>query len=160
VLPKSILSDLSSRAANASLVRLENIDCISNYRQSMLNQFSNLLMISTAANSSAANASSVLRYYHHFPTPPWIGDSAPSGANWICGESEMDPNKCDFSYYQNHASSWNLTANIVQPLDDTFVDGEARPLSAPPISVDYCLAQPVTPICTVQLIPGKAADAL
>ena len=151
-----MLSKLSALAANVSLQRLDNTECISNYSQTMLSQYSNVLLVATSANSSAGKENaSVLRYYHHYPAPHTGYGSSVYGANWICGQSDGQRNGCDFGYFLEHADSWNLTTEVIN-----FPNGTNLPLYSPtvwasPIYVDHCLAQPTKPVCTVELIPGK-----
>ena len=115
-----------------SLRRLENTDCIRTYGTDFVTNYLNVLVIT---NNPHSQAGSVLAVYEYHAAPASYDVSMDIlNHNWICG-IQSSAQVCDVPSKLSQASTWYFN-----------VTGEGRNY------VSYCLAQPVEPECTVEIL--------
>lgn len=131
-LPIANVSEIASalQSNRSSLKRLENAECIRTYGTEFVTNFLNVLLVT---NGSHSQTDSILAGYEYHPAPTSSGDSTSDILNldWICNGLD-----CNIRTKISQASTWDYTLNNTERT-----------------RVSYCLAQPVQPQCTVEILP-------
>ena len=115
----------------SSLTRLENAECIRTYGTDFITNFLNVLLVT---NGSYTLAGSILAGYEYHPAPTRSDSSVNNilKLDWICNGLS----NCDVPNQISQASTWSYN---LKNKESTHVS--------------YCLAQPVHPKCTVEILP-------
>ncbi|MCJ1434859.1 hypothetical protein MMC27_004229 [Xylographa pallens] len=116
----------------SSLTRLENADCIRTYGTDFVTDFLNVLLVT---NGTHLESGSILAAYQYYAASGNLDVDVEDilNINWICNGLQV----CSIPSQLSQASTWNFTV---------AVDIETT-------RVSYCLAQPVLPQCTVEILP-------
>lgn len=131
--PMANVSEIASALQSniSSLTRLENAECIRTYGTDFITNFLNVLLVT---NGSHIQAGSILAGYEYHPAPAssHSGGDGILDLDWIC--NGLGP--CDIPNQISQASTWSYTL-----------------VNKDPTRISYCLAQPVQPQCTVEILP-------
>lgn len=135
--PMDNVTEISSALQSnlSSLTRLENAECIRTYGTDFITNFLSVLLVT---NGSHTQSGSILGY-EDYPAPT---SSSNRGGYilklvWICNNEST----CNIPDKISQASTWEYTL-----MNKDYVKKEQT-------SVTYCLAQPVHPRCTVEILP-------
>ena len=137
---------LQEKMAANQLKRLENGDCIDNYRSNLQSKYSNVIVVTSLNETSLPNPSA----WSFSPTPQ-KGSSAEKDttASWLCGGFNIGKS-CIVT--PDNASDWKFA--YCPPSSSQILPGIGFCTGSAQVNVtkaEYCLAEPTDAPCSVGL---------
>ena len=127
----------------SSLTRLAREDCIQAYDEDFVTDFLNVVLVTDDSSYDSAKAKGfegpLLAAYEYHPAPnhSFSGDQSILEVNWLCNGLE----ECNIGPHGRGGDQWSFTLAS----NDSQVNQT--------VQISYCLAEPVQPRCTVEILP-------